>query len=116
MVTWVDLAGSCDLVQAEGNGTSGRVAVLVYVDVDLLVGKTDLLLGGLNDPDIRLVTDELGNVVNTEAGRFEGVFDDFLEFLDGELVDLSPIHAEVSQAYFRRRCIRGDVFLPAGHV
>src|SRR5690606_10743300 len=76
----------------------GTVAVLVNVDVYLVIWQPKPLLCGVDDAHVRLMADELADLVDRQSGRSQRILNDFTEFGHGELVHLAAIHAQTPHA------------------
>src|SRR4051794_9078065 len=81
--------------QGERDRRRRRVRDAVDVDHDLLGRKAELVAGGREDPDVRLVGDEEVDVVDRQPGAADRLAGRLDHALDRVAVDLATLHAQL---------------------
>ena len=82
------------VVEGEGDGRRGGVAVAVDHDGRALLGDAEALAGGLDDADVGLVRHHQRDVVGTEPGVGHGPLGRLDDDPDGTAEDLLAVHVE----------------------
>ena len=71
LVAALEALGAVGLVEGDGDGGSGGVAILVEVDEDTLVGDREAVGDGVDDAQVGLVGQDELDVVGGEAGALD---------------------------------------------
>ncbi|MNX93093.1 hypothetical protein D3C86_1252670 [compost metagenome] len=82
------------LGQGQGHGARAGVGHAIDVDDHLLHGNAHALGGGFHDAVVRLVQDEVVDLVHGDAGALGDLLDALGDDLDGELVGLAAVHVD----------------------
>src|SRR6187431_792384 len=73
VIAGLQAAGAVRFIERDGDGGGGRVAVTVHINEKTIERNFQPLGDGFDDPDIGLVGNDAGDVVDREAGLVESL-------------------------------------------
>src|SRR5581483_2746207 len=101
-ISGLNPAGTHGLIQGNGNGSSGGIAVLVQVDKHLFGLRAQALSHSLDDSQVSLVRNDQLNAGDVDFAAAERLVGGGLHSLDGAFEGFLAFHAQVVQARLNR--------------